>query len=158
MPSDYGNNCVKSLNNKEVKTLSQSQQLLGADAQFFSHLREGRFMIQRSAGTGRFVFYPRMICPGTGKRDLTFEEVSGRGEIYATTAVQRPEKYGGNYNLCLVELEEGVRMLSRVVDVDPDQVHIGMKVQASLECVNFGTFKDSDQPVVVFRPAEEEGV
>ncbi|WP_062260625.1 Zn-ribbon domain-containing OB-fold protein [Endozoicomonas arenosclerae] len=134
--------------------MSSDQEALGADAQFFQHLREGRFMIQRSEGTGQFVFYPRMICPKTGKKDLSFEEVSGRGVIYGTTAVQRPEKYGGNYNLCLIDLEEGVRMLSRVVDVDPDQIQIGMKVQAHIESVDFGTFKNSDQPVVVFRLVE----
>ena len=136
--------------------MSNHPEALGADAQYFDHLREGRFMIQRSAGTGEFVFYPRMICPGTGKADLSFEEVSGEGVVYATTSVQRPEKYGGSYNLCLIDLKEGVRMLSRVLDINPDQVSIGMKVQAHIEPVDFGTFKKSDQPVVVFRPAVGE--
>ena len=128
---------------------------LGPDTQYFHHLKEGRFMVQRSEGTGEFVFYPRIMNPKTGERDLAFVEVSGRGTVYATTAFRRPEKFGGDYNLALIDLEEGVRMLSRVVDIEPGEVKIGMAVQAVIQNVDFGTYKDSDQPVVVFKAAGE---
>ncbi len=136
--------------------MSNELEALGPDAQYLSHLRDGRFMIQKSAGTGEFVFYPRVICPKTGKRDLSFEEVSGRGTVYSTTAVRRPPKWGGDYNLCLIDLDEGARMLSRVLGTEPGDVKIGMKVQAHIEKVDFGTYKNSeDQPIVVFRAVEE---
>jgi uncharacterized OB-fold protein len=44
---------------------------------------------------------------------------------------QKPEK-GGDYNVALIELDEGPRMMSRVMDVDPDKVKIGMKVSAHI--------------------------
>ena len=135
--------------------MSHELEQLGPDTQYFHHLKEGRFMVQRSQGTGEFVFYPRIMNPNTGERDLEFIEVSGRGTVYATTAFRRPEKYGGDYNLVLIDLEEGVRMLSRVVDTEPGNVKIGQAVQAVIQTVDFGIHKDSDQPVVVFKLVEE---
>ncbi|MEI7949463.1 MAG: OB-fold domain-containing protein [Gammaproteobacteria bacterium] len=52
--------------------------------------------------------------------------------VYSTSVVrQKPEK-GGDYNVALIELDEGPRMLSRVMDLDPDKVKIGMKVSAHI--------------------------
>lgn len=119
---------------------------LGPDALFEALLAEGRFMIQRSRSTGAHVFYPRAIAPGTGADDLEWVEASGRGTVYATTVVrQRPDK-GGDYNVVLVDLEEGPRMMSRVVGLAPDAVAIGMAVVAEVGDI-------SGKPAVLFRPA-----
>ncbi|MDB5556685.1 MAG: hypothetical protein JWL86_6669 [Rhizobium sp.] len=126
---------------------------LGPEGQFWAHLREGRLMIQRSRSTGAYVFYPRLIAPRSGADDLEFTEVSGAGTVYSTTTIRRPAKHGGDHNVCVVDLDEGVRMLSRVVGCAPDEVHIGMRVQAAIEPVDFGTYANSDQPIVLFRLA-----
>ncbi len=125
---------------------------LGPEGQFWAYLRSGKLMIQRSRSSGEYVFYPRLIAPRSGADDLEFVEVTGRGTIYATTTMRRPAKHGGDYNVCAVDLDEGVRMLSRVIDCAPDAVHIGMRVQAALEPVDFGIYADSGQPIVLFRP------
>lgn len=104
----------------------------GPDQQFHDFLAEGRFMIQRSAGSGVYVFYPRAIAPGSGAADLEWVEASGEATVYSTTVVrQRPEK-GGDYNVALIELKEGPRLMSRVVGVPPDAVTIGMAVRAKI--------------------------
>ena len=126
---------------------------LGPEGQFWAHLREGRLMIQHSPSTGEFVFYPRLIAPGSGTDDLEFVAVSGAGTVYSTTTMRRPAKHGGEYNVCVVDLDEGVRMLSRMTGCAPDEVHIGMRVQAAIEPVDYGTHANSDQPIVLFRPA-----
>lgn len=126
---------------------------LGPEGQFLAHLRAGRLMIQRSRSTGEYVFYPRLIAPRSGAADLVFVGASGFGTIYSTTTMRRPAKHGGDYNTCVVELDEGVRMLSRIIDCAPDEVHIGMRVQAVIVPVDFGTYANSEQPVVLFRPA-----
>ena len=59
--------------------------ILSPEAAFRAHLQEGRFVIQRSRSAGRYVFYPRIIVPGTGESDLEWVEASGRGTVYATT-------------------------------------------------------------------------
>ena len=58
---------------------------VGAIHRFKAFLAEGRFMIQRSRSTGRYVFYPRLLIPGTGETDLEWVEASGMGTIYSIT-------------------------------------------------------------------------
>ena len=114
--------------------------------EYFSHLAEGRFMIQRSRGSGEYVFYPRVAAPRTGALDLEWVEVSGRGTVYATT-VMRVRPPASPYNVCLIELEEGPRMMSRVEGIEPQDVCVGMSVRARIS-------RDEDgQPLVVFDPA-----
>lgn len=104
----------------------------GPEAQFKAFLAEGKFMIQRSASSGAHVFYPRTVAPGTGTADLEWVEASGTGTVYATTVNrQRPEK-GGDYNIALIDLTEGPRMMARVEGVAPDAVTIGMAVKARI--------------------------
>lgn len=88
-------------------------------------------MIQRSASSGRHVFYPRVIAPGTGADDLEWVQACGRGTVYSTTVVRtKPPK--PDYNVVLIELAEGPRMMSRVEGVEPADVAIGMAVQARI--------------------------
>jgi uncharacterized OB-fold protein len=132
-------------------TQVRSMDGLGPEGQFWAWLREGKLMIQRSRSSGKYVFYPRLIAPRSGADDLEFLKVSGLGTIYSTTTMRRPEKHGGDYNACVVELDEGVRMLSRITGCAPDDVHIGMRVQAVIAPVDFGTYANSEQPIVLFR-------
>jgi uncharacterized OB-fold protein len=108
----------------------------GPEAEFRDHLSQGKFMIQRSVSTGAYVFYPRPFVPGSGETDLEWVEASGEGTVYATTVNRRSPEKGGTSNLCLVDLAEGPRMLSRVVGIDPEAVTIGMSVRAKVEEVN----------------------
>jgi uncharacterized OB-fold protein len=119
----------------------------GPEQQFFAHLGEGRFMIQRSASSGEYVFFPRVAAPGSATRDLHWVEASGRGVVYSTTTVRRRPERGGDYNVVLVDLEEGPRMMSRVVGIPSTEVRIGMTVRARIDT-------SGDAPVVVFEPVE----
>lgn len=113
---------------------------------YLRFLGEGRFMIQRSRSSGRHVFYPRVAEPRTGATDLEWVEASGEGTVYATTVVrQRPPT--PSYNVALIDLAEGPRMMSRVEGIAPEDVRIGMKVRARIS-------RDGDQPLLVFDPAE----
>ncbi|HUF86805.1 MAG TPA: OB-fold domain-containing protein [Thermohalobaculum sp.] len=118
----------------------------GPEARFHAYLAEGRFMIQRSAATGKHVFYPRVLMPGSGEADLEWVEASGEGTVYATTVNRRRPEKGGDYNVALIDLAEGPRMMSRVVGIAPEEVTIGMKVRAKVEDLN-------GAPAVVFEPA-----
>ncbi len=102
-------------------------------------------MIQRSASTGAYVFYPRIVAPGTGEADLEWVEASGEGTVYATTVTRRRPEKGGDYNVALVDLAEGPRMMSRVVGIEPEAVSIGMRVRAKIDELN-------GAPAVLFEP------
>lgn len=121
-------------------------QSLLPESDFQRFLTEGRFMLQRSRHTGAYVFYPRVAEPGTGSTDLEWVEASGRGVVYSTTVVrQRPPT--PNYNVALIDLEEGVRMMSRVEGIAPEDVRIGMAVRAKV------AGDDPAAAVLVFEPA-----
>jgi uncharacterized protein len=111
--------------------------------EYFAHLAEGRFMIQRSRSSGEHVFYPRAVAPRTGAEDLEWVAASGQGTVYATT-VMRVKPPAAPYNVCLVELAEGPRMMSRVEGIDPTKVAVGMKVHARI------SKNDEGLPLVVF--------
>ena len=115
----------------------------GADEQYRQALSQGKFQIQRCDSCKQAIFYPRMICPHCGASTLRWESPSGRGTVYSTTVVRRKADAGGDYNVALIDLEEGVRMMSRVEGVAPDAVHIGMAVRAQVR-------QQQDQGLVVF--------
>lgn len=115
------------------------------DADYRRHLAAGRFMLQRSRGNGGFVHYPRVAQPGSGATDLEWVEASGLGSVYSATIVrQRPPAL--DYNVALIDLAEGPRMMSRVVGIAPGEVRIGMPVRARIVVEN-------DAALVVFDPA-----
>lgn len=115
------------------------------DVDYQNFLKQGRFMIQRSASSGKHVFYPRIAMPGTGAEDLEWVPASGRGVVYSTTVV-RAKPPAISYNVALIELEEGPRMMSRVENIAPESVQIGMSVRARIA-------KENDLSFVVFDPA-----
>jgi uncharacterized OB-fold protein len=121
---------------------------VGPEKRYFDALKNDVFEIQRCDSCSAHVFYPRTICPHCGSDQLTWVAPSGRGTVYSTTTVRRKAEHGGDYNVSLIELDEGVRMMSRVETVSSSAVAIGMKVRA-------GIVDNGDARVVVFFPAEE---
>ena len=119
---------------------------VGPDIQFQRHLADGRFMIQRGVTSGTPVFYPRTVAPGTGEA-LEWFEASGRGTVHSFTIVRKrpPEP---SIAIGLIDLDEGVRMMSRIEDADAEAVHIGMPVKARI-------IAREDEHLVVFVPAAE---
>jgi uncharacterized OB-fold protein len=112
--------------------------------EFFEFLARGRFMIQRRSGGG-YVYPPRVAEPRTGATELQWVEASGLGTVYSTTVI-RQKPPAPNYNLALIDLAEGVRMMARVEGVAPEAVRIGMAVKARV-------VRENDQALVVFFPA-----
>ncbi|MFI5447373.1 Zn-ribbon domain-containing OB-fold protein [Polaromonas sp. UC242_47] len=119
------------------------------EQEFFAHLAQGKFMLQRSRSSGKCFFYPRVAEPVTGARDLEWVEASGRGTVHATTVVRvKPPQQP--YNVVLVDLEEGPRVMSRVEGLAPDAVYIGMKVQARIG-------SQDERPLLLFDAATDTG-
>ena len=113
----------------------------GPEGEFQAFLQQGRFMIQRSRSTGSYVFYPRIAIPGTGEQDLEWVEASGNGTVYSITVTRARE---GAYNVALIDLAEGPRLLSRVEGVE--NLPIGAAVRGRVA-------ETADGPALVFDPA-----
>src|SRR5579859_8123460 len=105
-------------------------------------------MLQCRRSSGKPFFYPRVAEPGTGSTDLEWIEATGLGTVYATTVVRvRPPQ--SHYNVAIIELDDGPRLLSRVEHTDPLDVFIGMRVRAQI--IPF-----EDQHAVVFVPLDRQ--
>lgn len=115
-----------------------------ADARYFGRLAEGAFEIPQCEACGRLHFFPRVCCPHCGAEALRWVAPSGRGTVYSSTVVRRAD---GDYTVCLIDLEEGPRLMSRVVGMPVDDVRIGLPVQARVDQLAEG-------PLLVFTPLE----
>jgi len=104
----------------------------GPEKRYLDALAAGRFEIQKCSACGKHVFYPRVLCPHCGSDRLGWITPSRHGTVYSTTVVRRKPADGGDYNVCLVDLAEGVRMMSRVASIAPQDVRIGMRVTARI--------------------------
>ncbi|MDM9557875.1 Zn-ribbon domain-containing OB-fold protein [Bordetella petrii] len=120
----------------------------GPQARYFAALAAGRFEIQRCDACQACQFFPRAICMHCGAARLQWFRPSGRGTVYSTSVVRRKPEAGGDYNVALVDLEEGVRLMSRVEGLAPGAVRIGMAVQARIR-------SDGAEPSLVFVAREE---
>jgi uncharacterized OB-fold protein len=114
-------------------------------------LDQGRFMIQRCGGCGQAVFQPRELCPHCGHGTLAFVAPAGTGTVYATTTVRRKPAEGGDYNVALIDLDEGCRLMSRVEGLGPTEVRIGQRVKARVQVSKEG------KGLVLFDPVTTQG-
>lgn len=102
---------------------------------FWDSVNAHAMKIQHCGPCGRFVFYPRTHCPYCFARDLEWRSVVGQGTVHAFTIVHYPSvpsfRVDAPYVVALIELKEGVRMMSTLVGLPPDEnhVHVGMSVR-----------------------------
>ena len=123
-----------------------------ADTQpFWDAAREHELLIRRCRGCGSASFYPRPFCPRCWSDDVTWERASGRATLYTWSIVYVndlppfPERVP--YVAAVVDLEEGPRMMTNVVDCDFERLEVGMPLEV--------TYRDETDAVTlpVFRPA-----
>lgn len=101
---------------------------------FWEAAAEGRLLLQRCSDCRAVIWYPRGLCPDCSSVRLEWFEGSGRGSVYSYTVVRRggpgPYSEATPYVLAYVELEEGPRVLTNIVDCDPESIGVGDAVQA----------------------------
>lgn len=96
-------------------------------APFWEAAAEGVLKIQKCTGCGEHIFYPRMVCPHCMSDELDWVSVSGRARIHALTVVHRssaPFRDDLPFAVAIVELEEGPRMMTRVLTDTPETLRI----------------------------------
>lgn len=100
-------------------------------APFWEAAQQRRLVIQYCCDAGKFQHYPRPVSIFTGRRNLEWREVSGRGVIYAHTVIRIPGPgLEGRLPLpaATVELDEGVRFIANIIETDPARIAIGARV------------------------------
>jgi uncharacterized OB-fold protein len=121
---------------------------------FWEAARRHELQLPRCGACGVLHYYPRAACPSCLSPNLAWERVSGRATLHTFTVVHRGQKgfpVPTPYVLAVVELAEGPRMMTTLVDVDPKAVRIGMPVEV--------TFRDVSDTIALplFKPAREAG-
>ena len=120
---------------------------------FWDATAEGRLVLPRCVECQAIVWYPRPFCPACGSLKVEWVQASGRGTVYSFTVNRRGQadlpayRDAGVYVLAYVELDEGPRVMTNIVDCDPDSVRIGQRVEV--------VFHDTGQgsALVRFRPS-----
>jgi uncharacterized protein len=123
-------------------------------APYWAAAREGKLLVQRCESCGHFQLYGRAVCTVCWG-DVSWVEASGRGEVATWTVIRqnysRPFRDWIPYVVALVDLEEGPRLMTNIVDCDPDEVTMGMKVVARFEEVS------EEAGIALFEPAQGDG-
>jgi len=103
---------------------------------YWEGIAQGELRIQRCTICARSIFYPRSLCPHCHSDQLSRIVASGKGTIYTYTVAH--QAYGvfaseAPFVIAIVELEEGVRMMTRIVDAPRERIAIGAQVHVSFQ-------------------------
>lgn len=108
----------------------------------------GKLLLKRCTDCGKTHFFPRAICPHCFSDATEWYEATGKGTIYSYSVMRRADP---SYAIAYVRLDEGVTMLSGIVEADFDALAVGMPVELTFRSTEGG------QALPVFRPAGGTG-
>jgi hypothetical protein len=108
-------------------------------APFWAGTKQHKFLIRHCNTCGRSHFYPRHSCPHCWSDNCEWRPSSGRGRVYSYTVIHHndvlPFKERLPYIVALIDLEEGVRVTTNIVEGTPEVMHVGMPVEVVYEHV-----------------------
>jgi uncharacterized protein len=118
---------------------------------FWDAAREHRFLLRRCLHCGALHHYPRPFCPVCWSEDVVWEEASGLGTLYTFSAIFVNDLPPFNerlpYVAAAVDLDEGPRVMTNIVDADPADLRVGMPVEVAYRQLT------AEITAPVFRPA-----
>jgi uncharacterized OB-fold protein len=103
--------------------------------EFWDATAQGKLVLPQCNKCQTLIWFPRPFCPECASTDVSWIDASGRGTIYSFTVNRRgvadlpAYREAGEYVLAYVELDEGPRIMTNIVDCDPNSVEVGQKVQ-----------------------------
>lgn len=99
---------------------------------FWDATTEGRLLLRRCLACSTVIWYPRPLCPACGSFDTEWFEAAGTGSVYSYTICHRgdgPWREATPYVVAYVELDEGPRMITNIVDWQDSQLDVGSRVE-----------------------------
>lgn len=106
---------------------------------FWEACQRHQLYVQKCGGCGALRYHPRALCPSCLSDKTEWVLSSGRGTVYTFTVTYQNQAPGFRdslpYVMAYVELDEGVRLLTNIVDCPPEQVKIGMAVEVTFDDV-----------------------
>ncbi|PCJ16314.1 MAG: DNA-binding protein [Gammaproteobacteria bacterium] len=95
---------------------------------FWDATAEGKLLVKKCADCNEYHYYPRTICPFCMSDNTEWKESTGKGTVYTYSVMRRSPV---QYCIAYVTLDEGITMMTNIIDVDLDQIKIGMDVQVA---------------------------
>lgn len=120
-------------------------------AAFWAATLNGKLLLQRCKDCEKACYYPRYLCPHCHSTELVDFQASGRGTIYSYTVTTRgilEYANAGAYVLAMIELDEGPKIVSNIVDYDPAELAIGQRVEVVFSDTGGGGALPRFRPVV----------
>jgi uncharacterized OB-fold protein len=107
---------------------------------FWQGVDQGKLVLQKCSDCGEWCHIPKPMCPNCHSVEKEWVPVSGKGTVYSwVTYNESPHPaFKVPYSVVLVELSEGMRIISNLVDVDPDEIEIGMPVEVTFDEITEG--------------------
>lgn len=127
------------------KTLPKPPETNPESAPFWAAASEGTLLVGHCNACGLPHYYPRHHCPSCGSADVEWRAAKGTGEIYTFVNVARGPN--GPFTMAYVTLDEGVNMITHIVDADPAALAIGQRVMLRFAPTDGGA------PYPTFTPA-----
>lgn len=125
----------------------------GLTKEFYDFCQSGELRFQRCSDCGQWRHVPREMCAECGSFAWTWERSTGRGTLFSWTVVERalhPDfEEETPYAVVVVEMDEGVRVISRMVDTPPDSLQMDMPVEVVFDPVAGGVALPKFRPVPV---------
>lgn len=119
---------------------------------FWDALAQHTIQIQYSPSAGRYIFYPRILAPGTLADDLEWREISGAASLYTYTVAHRPvaPHFASDVPqiLAVAQWDEGPRFATEIVNADPSELEVGMPIRPV-----FVDFPDDEVTLLRYEPA-----
>jgi uncharacterized OB-fold protein len=104
---------------------------------YWAACKAGKLVVSRCGGCGHRFLPPSSICPACLSADVSFQPVSGRGKIYSFIVVHRPLHPAffeeAPYNVAIIQLEEGPRMHSRIIETPASELRVGLPVEVTFQ-------------------------
>ena len=112
--------------------------------EFWDATKQGKLLVAKCPETGKHVWFPRRVSPFTGKSNMEYVESKGEGVVYTYSVMRRTPS---PYCIAYVTLDEGPTIMTNIVNMNYDDVEIGMRVKV--------TFKDlnDEASLPLFEPA-----
>lgn len=124
--------------------------------EFWDGCAAERLVLPKCDKCGELIWYPRRFCPFCGSNEVTSTEVRGTGSVYSFTISRRGAgayRAAAPYVLAYVELDDGPRVMTNIVDVDPEAVTVGQRVEVVFEPVLADGVATGDR-IPRFRPVQ----
>jgi uncharacterized OB-fold protein len=106
---------------------------------FWEGCKRHELLLQKCDTCSSYRYPPRSICPECFSVESTWDKVSGKGEVYTYTVARIPLNPAWEqdipYTIGIILLDEGVKMVSNIVDCKPEDITIGMKVEVVFDDV-----------------------